>query len=151
MLQYKLSTIACYSTPPRYKYKWVVNEYRYTWQFSGQKNVSIKNVQDLHSKNQESNFTNEFESPDHIVLRRGNTFEFIVDVSSLADMKEDSVTFELHRGYRARYTRGTMFQGACSIKSKRYYQWEMKVHNYYFCLLRILLFCLLKERSLLLF
>lgn len=94
---------------------------------AGNEAVSIKHVNDLHTENQASNLTTEFDSNKHIVLRRGNSFEFIVKVSSLADVDKNKVTFELHRGHRARYTRGTMFQGACSIKSKRYYQWDMKV------------------------
>lgn len=95
--------------------------------FAAHEAVSIKYVNDLHTENQTSNFTTEYDSSKHIVLRRGNSFEFIVQVSSLADLNKNKVTFELHRGHRARYTRGTMFQGACSIKSKRYYQWDMQV------------------------
>ena len=95
--------------------------------FKALQTVSIKYVDDLHAKNQETNSTDMFDSPNHIVLRRGNAFELLVEVSSLSDLKKESVTVEFHRGARARYTRGTMFQGACDIKSKFHYQWDMKV------------------------
>lgn len=62
-----------------------------------------------------------------MVLRRGFHFDFIVEVSSLGDLATEKVTFELHRGGRARYTRGTLFQVICGSKSRRYYQWKMEV------------------------
>lgn len=79
--------------------------------------------------NQETNLTDEFSSSKHLVLRRGFQFQFIVELKSLSDVKVDDVTVEFHRGYRARYSRGTKFQGVCTKKSRRDYQWEMKVIN----------------------
>ena len=89
--------------------------------------ISIKNVDMLWNHNQESNESDEFETTKYMVLRRGFQFDFIVEVSSLGDLATEKVTFELHRGGRARYTRGTLFQAICGSKSRRYYQWKMEV------------------------
>lgn len=95
--------------------------------------VSIKNVDVLWNINQLKNETDEFETSKYLVLRRGSIFDFILEVNSVADLKEDKVTLELRRGDRARYSRGTMFQALCGLKSKRHYQWKMEVSSLTIC------------------
>ncbi|XP_019853850.1 PREDICTED: protein-glutamine gamma-glutamyltransferase K-like isoform X4 [Amphimedon queenslandica] len=89
--------------------------------------VSIKSVDLLWNQNQEKHETDSFESPNHLVLRRGFTFDFIIEISNHEGLNPDLVKLELRRGYRARISRGTLFQAICGGKSRRHYQWKMEV------------------------
>ena len=83
----------------------------------------------LWNYNQEKNETDGFESPRHLVLRRGFSFDFIIQVSNHEHLIEELVKVEFRRGYRARFSRGTLFQAVCGTKSRQHYQWKMEVRG----------------------
>lgn len=87
--------------------------------------LSIRSVDMLVVHNQQISNTDEFESDQHMVVRRGNSVDVVVTFSAPVDSKK--VTIEFHRGHRARTTRGTKFITDYGKRSRHFYEWEMKV------------------------
>ena len=88
-------------------------------------------IDDLAQFNCEKNFTEEFESPNHLVLRRGADFHFVINRCSLPHgINAKEVTLEISRTTFASYIGGTKFQAVYSESTCRlqYYQWKMKVN-----------------------
>ena len=91
-------------------------------------------IDDLAKFNNENNFTEEFDSQNYLVLRRGCNFHFVLNLSSLrTHIKPKDVTVELCRGNIASFMNETKFQGIYTEKSscKRQHQWKMEVHYSY--------------------
>lgn len=90
--------------------------------------VVINHVDIKKDANQAASKTGEFSHPSYVVVRRGCSIEFTATMSSDKFSAQD-IRFELHRGLRSRYTRGTRFDGICTKKPRKYYQWLMEVSN----------------------
>ena len=87
-------------------------------------------IDDLVQFNSEKNFTEEFESPNHLVLRRGANFHFVINRCSLpSSVNAKAVTLEISRGNIASYMKATKFQAINRETRLRYFQWKMKVHD----------------------
>ena len=87
--------------------------------------LSIRSVDVMVIHNQQISNTSEFESNQHMVVRRGNPVDVVISFSAPVDSKK--VTIEFHRGRNARTTRGTKFIADCGKRSRHLYEWEMKV------------------------
>ena len=91
--------------------------------------VVINHVDLMKDANQSASNTAEFSHPNYLVVRRGCSLELAASVSSDKFSAQD-VRLELHRGARSRHTRGTRFDGICTKKPRKYYQWAMEVSRH---------------------
>ena len=80
----------------------------------------------MKSTNQQNSKTDQFRHPDYLVVRRGRTVDFAVEMSS-SDFNAQALQLELQRGNYPDYDRGNKFLGTCTTEPRKHYEWEMKV------------------------